>query len=132
MLDEEKKALSAIRLDHAEECLNSAKALLEIEDYKGAANRSYYAIYHSMRSVLALDGIDMKRHSGTISEFRRLYIATEIFDTSLSRIISQLFDIRTSSDYDDFYVISKSEVENQVKNAETFVSEVRQYLSKLE
>ena len=48
MLDEEKKALSAIRLDHAEECLNSAKALLEIEDYKGAANRSYYAIYHSM------------------------------------------------------------------------------------
>lgn len=132
MLDEEKKALSAIRLDHAEECLNSAKALLEIEDYKGAANRSYYAIYHSMRSVLALDGIDMKRHSGTISEFRRLYIATEIFDISLSRIISQLFDIRTSSDYDDFYVISKSEVENQVKNAETFVSEVRQYLSKLE
>ena len=132
MLDEEKKALSTIRLDHAEECLNSAKALLEIEDYKGAANRSYYAIYHSMRSVLALDGIDMKRHSGTISEFRRLYIATEIFDISLSRIISQLFDIRTSSDYDDFYVISKSEVENQVKNAETFVSEVRQYLSKLE
>ena len=41
-------------------------------------HRSYYAIFHAMRAVLALDGIDMKRHSGVMSEFRRLYIKTGI------------------------------------------------------
>lgn len=38
---EEKKALSAARLDHAMECLEAAKLLLDKENYKSAANRSY-------------------------------------------------------------------------------------------
>ena len=54
------------------------ESLLRDDDCKGAANRSYYAIFHAMRAVLALDGIDMKRHSGVMSEFRRLYIKTGI------------------------------------------------------
>ena len=60
MQDDMKKTLSKARLEHACECLKSARILLETNDYKGAANRSYYAIYHAMRSVLALDGIDMR------------------------------------------------------------------------
>ena len=55
---EEQKALSIVRYDHAVECLNAAKSLLESESYKSAANRSYYAIFHAMRSVLAFDDID--------------------------------------------------------------------------
>ena len=39
--------------------------------YRSAANRAYYAIFHAMRAVLALDGVDMKHHSGIISEFRK-------------------------------------------------------------
>ena len=85
-----------------------------------------------MRAVLALNGIDMKHHSGIISEFRRLYIKTGVFDKDLSRIINELFDVRTMSDYDDFFVISKAEVEEQVKNAEVFLSAIKKYLSALE
>jgi len=81
-----------------------------------------------MRSVLILDGIDMKHHSGIISEFRRLYIKSGIFDVKLSEIISLLFDARTESDYDDFYVVLKSEAEQQVQNAEIFVIAVGEYL----
>ena len=55
-----------------------------------------------MRAVLAFDEIDMKHHSGIISEFRRRYIKTEIFGTRMSEIISVLFDVRTDSDYDIF------------------------------
>ncbi len=84
-----------------------------------------------MRAVLALNGIDMKHHSGIISEFRRLYIKTGAFDKELSRIINELFDIRTMSDYDDFFVISKAEVEEQVKNAELFLMSVKRYLDSL-
>lgn len=58
-----------------------------------------------MRAVLAFDEIDMKHHSGIISEFRRRYIKTGIFETRMSEIISVLFDVRTDSDYDDFFVI---------------------------
>ena len=61
-------------------------------------------------AVLSFDEIDMKRHSGVISEFRRRYIKTEIFETRMSEIISVLFDVRTDSDYDDFFVISKADM----------------------
>ena len=79
-------------------------------------------------TVLAFDGIDMKHHSGIISEFRRLYIKTGIFDAKLSQIISILFDIRTESDYDDFFIISKQEVEEQIENAKYFLKEIERFL----
>ena len=118
-----------MRLEHADECLSAAQNLLKSGNYKSAANRCYYAVFHAMRAVLALDEIDMKKHSAIIAEFRRLYIKTGIFDNELSKIISHAFDARTDSDYDDFYVIVKSEVELQVKEAEHFVSEVKAYLA---
>lgn len=126
---EEKEGLSIARRIRAAECLESAKLLLEANDYRGAANRSYYAIFHAMRSVLAYDEIDMKHHSGIISEFRRLYIKTELLDKSLSPIISELFNIRQDSDYDDFFVISKAETVQQISNAETFLIAIHQYLN---
>lgn len=131
MLYEEKKALSDARFAHAQECLGAAESLLQADSYKSAANRSYYAIFHAMRAVLAFDGIDMKHHSGVIGEFRRLYIKTGVFDVKLSQIISLLFDVRTESDYDDFFVISKAEVVDQIANATEFLQAIGVYLQNL-
>ena len=47
-IDETKRDLSKVRLEHAEECLSAAKALLNVNDYKGAANRAYYSVFHAM------------------------------------------------------------------------------------
>ena len=80
-------------------------------------------------AVLAFDEIDMKRHSGVISEFRRRYIKTEIFETRMSEIISVLFDVRTDSDYDDFFVISKADTAAQIENAAYFVERIESYLN---
>lgn len=120
--------LSKYRLEQALQCIRSAKILLSAEDYKGAANRSYYAIFHAMRSVLALEKIDFSKHSGVSAYFRKEYIKTGIFDVELSDIISIAFDARSNSDYDDFYVISKEEVEEQIDNAVKFCEAVRVYL----
>lgn len=46
----------------------------------------------------------------------------------LSDIISIAFDARSNSDYDDFYVISKEEVEEQIDNAIQFCDAVKVYL----
>lgn len=51
---DEKKNLSKLRLEHANKCLSSAKLLVEADDFASAANRSYYAVFHAMRAVLAL------------------------------------------------------------------------------
>lgn len=129
MRNENLISLSKYRIEVAQERLKSAGIMVKYDDYKAAANRSYYAVFSAMRAVLALDGLDFKKHSGVIAEFRKSYIKTGVFSTELSRIIDSLKDVRQSSDYDDFYLISKEEIAEQVEDAEFFVNAVSGYLA---
>ena len=63
----------------------------------------------------------MKKHSGVIAEFRRLYVKTGVFDGDMSKTISVLIDVRTESDYDDFFIISKEDVIQQAESAQHFL-----------
>lgn len=130
MLSEEKIVLSKVRLDTAKERIRYAEEIMKIGDYKTVANRSYYAVFSAMRAVLALDGFDSKKHSGVIAQFRKEYLKTDILPRELSVFIDELVEIRQGSDYDDFYIVTKAEVEEQLNNAVRFVEEVEKYLSK--
>ena len=109
MLNENRINLSKYRLEKAQEFLKSAVNNLKSEDYMTANNRAYYCVFHSMRAVIALDGVDFKKHSGVIAYFREHYIKTGIFDKMYSDIISSTSLIRSKSDYDDFYIAQKDE-----------------------
>ena len=127
-MDEELRELSQYRLKQAERCIRSAKILADDEDYKGSANRSYYAIFHCMRSILALAGKDFSKHSAVAAYFRKEYIKTGIFDTEMSDVIKEAFDVRSDSDYDDYYMISREDVLEQIEHAETFLLKTKEYL----
>lgn len=104
------------------------KSINRINDYRGAANRAYYAFFHAMRSVFALYNKDFSKHSGVAANFRKDFIKNGIFDVSFSDMIKSAFYIRNNSDYDDFYVISKSDVEMQIENAQKFCAAIRDFL----
>lgn len=55
------------RIETAKSDLLSANILLKEREYRGANNRAYYAIYHAISAVHALDGKSYKRHKDTIS-----------------------------------------------------------------
>lgn len=120
--------LAKYRLQKASTDLDAARLNYEHELLDAAANRSYYAIFHAARAVLALTGQDYKKHSGVIAFFRKEYIKTGILDTKLSDIIQDAFEIRTDCDYEDFYVVAKEDVEQQIKNAAYFILAIEQYL----
>ncbi len=100
-----------------------------MEDYRTVANRSYYAIFHAIRAVLALDGVDRKKHSGVIAYFQEQYIKTGQFEKQYSAVLKNAFLVRQESDYEDFYIISKEEVKRQMDDAKQFVEEIARYLS---
>jgi uncharacterized protein (UPF0332 family) len=127
-MDDAVEQLSKYRLEQALQCIKSAQLLADSDDYKGAANRSYYGIFHCMRAVLATDKVDFAKHSGVSSYFRREYIKTGIIEVEYSDIVREAFDYRSDSDYDDFYIISKEEVTEQIENAWKFYSRIRKYL----
>ena len=123
--------LSQYRIEVAQECLDTAKINIDAGQYKAAANRSYYCVFNAMRGVLALDDVDFKKHKGVINYFRENYIKTNIFEKTLSKTLDTLFRVRNASDYDDFYAISKEEVNEQIEQAEYFLGKVKEYLLKI-
>ncbi len=122
------KDLADIRFEKACEMLKSAQGNLEQGDYKTALNRSYYAIFHAMRSVNCLDGFDSSKHSGVIAHFNQFVLKPGKMDSKYSEYIKKASYCREKSDYDDFYVVSKAETEEQVSNAKEFVNAVGAYI----
>ena len=56
---------------------------------------------------------------------------TEILDRNLSFIIKDSSFCREKSDYDDFYIASYTEAEEQIKNAKCFVQKIEKYVSSI-
>lgn len=126
-----KEDLAKYRLDTAKTDLKSAKLLLENEDYKGANNRAYYAIYHAVSAVHALDGKSYKRHKDALGNFNKDYVRTEVFPKDMGRKIAKAEEIRHASDYDDFYIASKEETVRQIETAEDVVGQIAKYISSI-
>ena len=129
MLKEESVALAIYRLEKAKNCLKASKILLDGECYSDSANRSYYAIFHSLNAINALNDIGFKKHSGVISNFNQNYIKTQIIEIEYGKIANAAFDVRKDNDYSDFYVASKQEVIEQHENAVRFVDRIERYIT---
>lgn len=130
-MDNKIMTLSKYRLEKAKEDLKSARLNLENGLIKASINRSYYSIFHAIRSVNALDEFDSKKHSGVIAHFNQHYIHTGKFEKQMYSIINTAYKIRERSDYDDFYLASKNDAEEQLNNAEMFLETISIYLDKI-
>ena len=120
------------RLISAKEKLTSAKLLLDAGLYKDSVGRSYYSIFSSMRAVLAIRQVDFSKHAGVIFYFQKEYIKTNIFDKKYSKYIQQAFQIRNGCDYDDFFIVSRQDAEEQYQRAEEILKVVQEYITTLE
>ena len=109
--------------------LASTKRDMDANDYSSANNRAYYAIFHAMRAVLALDGEDYKKHSAVIARFTLNYLKPEILPREYSKLISNASLIRNRSDYEDFYICSVADTNALFTGADSFCSEVEKYLA---
>jgi uncharacterized protein (UPF0332 family) len=83
------KDLCLYRIEKAHKDLTAAKLLLEQNLLSQSLNRSYYAIFHITRALLALDEFESRKHSGIIAYFNRTYIANGTIDKIYSKILKR-------------------------------------------
>ena len=120
--------LSRYRMEKATECLADAQDAYEENRLANSVNRSYYAVFHATRAMLALEGFDSKKHSSIIGYFNQYYVATGKIDKNYFQILATAFRIRNKTDYDDFYIVSKIEAQKQLENTRTFVEFICGYI----
>lgn len=128
-MNDKKEDLCIYRIRNAVETLGVAALCLESQHYKDSINRSYYAAFYAIKTVLALEEIDFKRHKDAVAYFNKTYVATEIFSRETGKKLGRLKQERESSDYDDFYVASLTDATDQYNSAKLIIDEIEKYLA---
>lgn len=126
--DDKAMDLCVYRMNNADETLDTAKLCMEHKRYKDAINRCYYAAFYAVKAALALEEIDFKRQKDAVAYFNQNYVATDVFDREIGKRLGRLKRKRENSDYDDFYVASHDEAEEQYEAAEMIVKSIRKFL----
>ena len=129
-MPDNRKELMLYRLQTAKERLQSSQLLLREKSYKDSINRSYYAMFTSVRALLAMDSQDFSKHAGVIAYFQKEYIKTGKFDKKYSKYNSQAFQIRNNVDYADFFLVSEQDALLQYERAAEFLDTIEVYLEK--
>lgn len=63
-----------------------------------------------------------------MANFNKNYVKTEIFPRKLGKKIVKSEEIRHASDYDDFYIATREEAEEQIETAKELVARVEAYV----
>ena len=92
--------------------------------------RLYYAAFYAMEAVLLTRNLTSSKHTGTISQFNRLFVREGIFPKNFSKIISRLFRERQVGDYGFYIDITEQEILADVKSTEKFLEKIKEYLNR--
>ena len=124
--------LSKYRMEKAIDDIETSRIMLDNNKYSQSINRSYYAMFHAVRALLALSKFDSHKHSGLISYFNRHFIKSGKIEVEYSKMLTTAFKIRNDSDYKDFYIIAREDAELQFENANKFVKKIQEFLENSE
>ena len=122
---ENRKDIVRYRLERAEDSINEAKYTYDASMYNLATNRLYYACFYAASALLIYDGVEASTHSGVKTQFSKLYILTDVFSRELGTILNILFNLRHSTDYEDFINSDAATVALYMPRVENFVQSIR-------
>ena len=119
------KPLVRFRLECAEEALKESRTLIENGLTRGAVSRSYYAMFYAACSLLATKRLAFGKHSAVIATFQKEFIKSGQLPAIMGDWLREGFKMRGTSDYMAFASIDKTNAEELLKNAESFVEKAR-------
>ena len=125
-LDEEsRRALISYRLQRAEDTLDEAKIMSDASHYNAAINRLYYACYYAVIAALLSKALTATTHAGVKTMFSLHFIVSGVLPNHYGKTFSRLFEMRHSSDYDDFILCDKEMVDEYTPKARELVDGIK-------
>lgn len=117
-------------IEKADNCLKSAKILLQNNLYENSTGMSYYTMYNSLTALLFRNGIKCENHAGSILLLKKLFGKPNLF-----KVISSAKEERIDKQYS---VVSKKNTvliedsaKGMVKEAEDFLVKMKLIISEI-
>lgn len=116
-------------LQKAERNITIAKDEFDREVYEVSVSRAYYAMFYCAEALLLTKDLRFSKHSAVHSAFGEFFAKTKEINPDLHRMLLDVFEARSNSDYEYMIEITKEEAEKVLKDAEYFVSEIKKKLN---
>ncbi|MBI3960546.1 MAG: HEPN domain-containing protein [Chloroflexi bacterium] len=127
-LDQKRREMIAIYLDHSEQCLQSAQVLLDTRLEMRAIPECYYAVFYAASAILLSKGIERRRHEGVGSALGESFVRTGELPAEMTKLFRQLHEERLAADYRMTYTPGEDVAEQRFEQAKHFVQTIRDYL----
>ena len=107
--------------------LKSADLLYANGLYDEALGAAYYAVFHAVSAVLAVESYEYKSHKGVLSNFNRLYVQTGKIGGISAKTLVALHDKRNDNEYRPTNFVEKEGVAEAIKHAVNAVDDIINY-----
>ena len=131
MLTQESKAdLIRYRIDRAHEVFREAEDNARLRHWNLTGNRLYYAVFHMCQALLLTENEAPRRHAGMIHKIGMDFIAKGKLDRGYGRLITRLYELRQSGDYDEKYNASEEEIMPYFETVERMLSDMESLIER--
>ncbi len=127
-MDEKTRELIKVRLEKAEEDIETAKELLSLKRYRAVVNRAYYALFSITTAVLLTKKLERSKHSGVEAAFNHYFIRNNIIEVEYGKIFDYVRKKREECDYTAKISIDRETAEKIVKDSKKFIRRMKEYL----
>lgn len=128
MTGKEKSEIVSYRIKNARKTFNEIQILVENQMWNTAMNRLYYSCYYAVIALLVSIDVKTLTHSGVRRMFSLHFVKTGHISQELSKFYSDLFDMRHSGDYGDFFDFEKEDVLSFVEPARKLIGKIEKLL----
>lgn len=117
----------ALLMDKASMACSSARALLDIGDVDGAANRAYHAMFQAARAALLSSGAPVveddafSAHSGLNNAFEKYLVQGDRVSKDAAALLFRAHELCLVADYEND-LVAYTDARDLVTQAITFVS----------
>ena len=125
----ERQELVRYRITKARETFNEVSLHISNRLWNTAVNRLYYACYYAVIALLIDKEIQPQTHAGVRQMFGLHFIKTGIIDNSTGKFFTDIFDLRQSSDYDDYIAFDEDDVLDLINPANELITKIESLLS---
>lgn len=126
--DEERDALVSYRIDKSASVFQEAIDVADLKHWNLAVNRMYYAVFHMCSAILLSRGFSVRTHSGVIQIMMKEFVKTGILSKDEGALISVLFNMRNSGDYDDLFDWEESQVRPLLLPTKALLSKIKSFI----
>lgn len=126
--EQDRKVLVIMQQEKADKVLCELDFAVQGQLWSLAANRLYYALFHSVKALLISDRHEVGTHRGTVGLFSLYYVKTGIFTKEEGRLYARLQTLREEGDYNCFIDVAREDIESYIEPTQQLITKIKDYI----